>query len=52
VAVAESAIRVPDDAKRMAAAGYDAVLVGEALTRSEDPGAFVTALAALPRRSR
>ena len=31
VAVAESAIRSVDDARRMAGAGYDAVLVGEAL---------------------
>jgi len=35
--VAESAIRAPADAERMAEAGYDAVLVGEALVRSDDP---------------
>ena len=52
VAVAESAIRSSEDAERMAAVGYDAVLVGEALVRSDDPGPFVTTLAALPRRSR
>ena len=34
IAVAESAIRSPDDAERMAEAGFDAVLVGEALVRS------------------
>ena len=40
-AVAESAIRTPEDAERMAEAGYDAVLVGEALVRSDDPPALV-----------
>jgi indole-3-glycerol phosphate synthase len=44
VAVAESAIRAPDDARRMADAGYDAVLVGEALVRSDDPAALVQAM--------
>ena len=52
VAVAESAIRGPDDAKRMAAAGYDAILVGEALVRAPDPRPLVRQLAELPRRSR
>jgi indole-3-glycerol phosphate synthase len=37
IAVAESAIRSPDDARRMHEAGYDAVLVGEYLVRSTDP---------------
>lgn len=37
IGVAESGIRGPDDAKRAADAGYDAVLVGEALVRSPDP---------------
>lgn len=37
IAVAESAIRTPADASRMARAGYDAVLVGEMLVRAEDP---------------
>jgi len=50
--VAESAIRSPDDAKRMAAAGFDAVLVGEALVRAADPSHLVAQLADLPRRSR
>jgi len=31
--VAESGIKQPEDAQRMAAAGYDAVLIGETLTR-------------------
>jgi indole-3-glycerol phosphate synthase len=43
-AVAESAIRTPDDAGRMADAGYDAVLVGEALVRSDDPAGLVRAM--------
>jgi indole-3-glycerol phosphate synthase len=42
--VAESAIRTPDDARRMAHAGYDAVLVGEALARSDDPVGVVQAM--------
>jgi indole-3-glycerol phosphate synthase len=43
-AVAESAIRTPEDAGRMAAIGYDAVLVGEALVRSDDPISLVHAM--------
>jgi indole-3-glycerol phosphate synthase len=46
IAVAESAIRSAADAQRMAAAGYDALLVGEALVRAEDPTAMVRELAA------
>jgi indole-3-glycerol phosphate synthase len=41
VAIAESAIRTSADARRMADAGFDAVLVGEALVRADDPEAFV-----------
>jgi indole-3-glycerol phosphate synthase len=41
VAVAESAIRTAEDADRMGEAGFDAVLVGEALVRSNDPGALI-----------
>jgi indole-3-glycerol phosphate synthase len=37
VAIAESSVRSADDARRMAAAGYDAVLVGEALVRAAEP---------------
>ncbi len=44
--MAESAIRAADDAARMAAAGYDAALVGEALVRAPDPAALVAAMAA------
>jgi indole-3-glycerol phosphate synthase len=47
VRVAESAIRSVDDARRMADAGFDAVLVGEALVRSTDPSAMVRAMAEL-----
>jgi indole-3-glycerol phosphate synthase len=43
--VAESAIRSPADARRMAEAGFSAVLVGEALVRADDPEAAVRAMA-------
>jgi indole-3-glycerol phosphate synthase len=46
VAVAESGIRDEADAARMAAAGYAAVLVGEALVTSTDPSAAVGRLRA------
>jgi len=42
--VAESGIGGPADARRLAEAGYHAVLVGEALVRSGDPAAAVAAL--------
>ena len=44
IAVAESAIRSPEDARRMAGAGYDAILVGEYLVRSADPIATLRSL--------
>ncbi len=53
VGVAESAVRGDADAARMARAGFDAVLVGEMLVRSEDPESQVRALGAArvsPRR--
>ena len=37
VAVAESGIRDADDARRLADAGYDAILVGETLVRAGGP---------------
>jgi indole-3-glycerol phosphate synthase len=37
VRVAESGIKGPDDIARLAAAGYDAFLIGEHLVRAEDP---------------
>jgi indole-3-glycerol phosphate synthase len=49
VAIAESAIRSVDDASRMAAAGFDAVLVGEMLVRAADATASVRELAAVTR---
>jgi indole-3-glycerol phosphate synthase len=52
IAVAESAIRSVEDASRMAAAGFDAVLVGEALVRADDPGALVRAFASVPTVAR
>jgi len=44
VKVAESGVSSPAGARRMAAAGYDAILVGEALVRSSDPKALVAEL--------
>jgi indole-3-glycerol phosphate synthase len=52
VAVAESAISAVDDARRMADAGFDAVLVGEALVRSGDPRGLVRTFRAVPHRTR
>ncbi|MGH9082297.1 MAG: indole-3-glycerol phosphate synthase TrpC [Acidimicrobiales bacterium] len=48
VAVAESGIAGRSDAARLAAAGYRAVLVGEALVRAADPSSAVAALAGHP----
>ncbi len=47
--VSESGIGSAEDVTRVAAAGADAVLVGEALVRSGDPGEAVAAMAAVPR---
>ncbi|MGH8989343.1 MAG: indole-3-glycerol phosphate synthase TrpC [Acidimicrobiales bacterium] len=44
VAVAESGVGGPDDARRLASAGYDAVLVGESAVTSSDCAAAVRAL--------
>jgi indole-3-glycerol phosphate synthase len=44
VTIGESGVSDVDGAKRMASAGYDAILVGEALVRSDNPAALVTAL--------
>jgi indole-3-glycerol phosphate synthase len=51
VKVAESGVSGADDARHLAAAGYDAVLVGESLVTSDDPSAAVAALRAVPARS-
>ncbi len=44
VRVAESGIRTYDDVCRLADAGFDAVLVGEALVSAPDPGAVLATL--------
>lgn len=44
VRVAESGVAGPDDARRLADSGYHAVLVGEWLVTSADPGAAVRSL--------
>ncbi|MCL6091390.1 MAG: indole-3-glycerol phosphate synthase TrpC [Actinobacteria bacterium] len=44
VKVAESGIRERRDVEQLAAAGFDAVLVGEALVTAPDPGAALSAL--------
>lgn len=44
VRIAESGVRGSDDARRLAAAGYDAVLVGEALVTDEDPAAAIRSI--------
>lgn len=52
VLVAESGIRDASDARRMVAAGADAILVGEALMRSDDPGQLIQDFAREPREPR
>ena len=49
--VAESGIRDRDDVRRLADAGFDAVLVGETLVRAPDPAAAVTDLSVARVRS-
>ena len=44
VKVAESGVGSPDAARRLADAGYDAILVGEHLVTAPDPAAAVAAL--------
>jgi len=51
-AVAESGVRSVADVERLARAGADAVLVGSALSRADDPAGVVRALAGVPRRGR
>lgn len=46
VRVAESGINTASDAARMWAAGFDAILVGEALLRSPNPGGLIAELKA------
>jgi indole-3-glycerol phosphate synthase len=51
VLVAESGVRDAAGARAMREAGADAVLVGEALMRSSDPGALIRGLIAAPELS-
>ena len=46
VSIGESGVSDVAGARRMARAGYDAILVGEALVRSSDPAALVASLKA------
>ncbi len=50
--VAESGVSTPEDAARMAAAGYDLALVGSALMRDDDPGALAAAMLRAARAAR
>ena len=50
VRVAESGVRDATDARHLADAGYDAVLVGESLVTAPDPSAAVASLRAVPAR--
>jgi indole-3-glycerol phosphate synthase len=52
VAVAESGIRDADDARRLAEAGYDAILVGETLVRAADRAAVLRSLIGYPVSAR
>jgi indole-3-glycerol phosphate synthase len=52
VAVAESGIRNGDDARRLAEAGYNAILVGETLVRSADRAAELRSLTGHPVSAR
>lgn len=47
--VAESGIHTPEDAARVRAAGADAVLIGEALMRSDEPDSMLRALKSTSR---
>jgi len=51
VAVAESAIRQPDDVERVAGFGYRAVLVGSALMKHDDPPRLVHRMVVAGRRA-
>ena len=51
VAVAESGIRDADDARRLAEAGYDAILVGETLVRADGPSGTAAGPGRASRRS-
>jgi indole-3-glycerol phosphate synthase len=44
VLIRESGLRDPEDIQAAFAQGFDAVLIGEALMRSEDPQRFLEAV--------
>ena len=48
VAVAESGVRGPEDAERLAAAGYDAILVGQSVVTADDRVGAVARLSGHP----
>ena len=50
--VAESGVATPDDARRVAAAGYDMALVGSALMSGADPKALAHEMIVAGRRAR
>lgn len=47
IRIAESGVKGPEDAARLRAAGYDALLVGEYLSRSADPAHAICGLRGL-----
>jgi indole-3-glycerol phosphate synthase len=50
--VAESGVATAEDARRVAAAGYDMALVGSALMSGADPGALAREMILAGRRAR
>lgn len=50
--VAESGVGSPEDAARLARAGYDMALIGSALMTTEDPAALLSAMIAAGRGAR
>ena len=48
ISIAESGVSSVDGAQRMVTCGYDAILVGEALVRADDPAALVASLKGAP----
>jgi indole-3-glycerol phosphate synthase len=50
LAVAESGLSVPEEVEKIARAGYDAVLVGQSILESDDPGATLASLVAAGQR--
>ncbi|MEJ0099155.1 MAG: indole-3-glycerol-phosphate synthase [Pseudomonadota bacterium] len=50
--VAESGVATPEDAARLARAGYDLALIGSALMTTEDPRALLASLIAAGREAR